>query len=197
MPTTRKAITFSMPPEMAEQVQQVLKEEGRNMSEFLREAIRLYMQERAWLRQERRPTGRGPPERSGVSKEDTPMDQLTLHARGPLCQSIQRQAGRGPLRCRTAAGAQGLCTQERVPRRPRVRGRGRKRAHRRQAGVPQDDRRGQQDQRPVQGDSGLEVLPLHTQARARSRLQILAPAQGRPSRLHHRAGRRHSHRQAA
>ena len=43
-----------MPPEMAEQVQQVLKEEGRNMSEFLREAIRLYMQERAWLRQERR-----------------------------------------------------------------------------------------------------------------------------------------------
>ena len=54
MPATRKAITFSMPPEMAEQVQQVLKEEGRNMSEFLREAIRLYMQERVWLRQERR-----------------------------------------------------------------------------------------------------------------------------------------------
>ena len=54
MPTTRKAITFSMPPAMAEQVQQVLKEEGRTMSEFLREAIRLYMQERAWLRRERR-----------------------------------------------------------------------------------------------------------------------------------------------
>ena len=54
MPTTRKAITFSMPPEMAEQVQQVLKEEGRTMSEFLHEAILLYMQERAWLRQERR-----------------------------------------------------------------------------------------------------------------------------------------------
>ena len=33
MPTTRKAITFSMPPEMAEQVQQVVKEEGRTMSE--------------------------------------------------------------------------------------------------------------------------------------------------------------------
>ena len=54
MPTTRKAITFSMPPEMAEQVQQVLREEGRNMSEFLREAIRLYMEEREWLRQGRR-----------------------------------------------------------------------------------------------------------------------------------------------
>ncbi len=50
----RRAITFSMPPEMAEQVQQVLKEEGRTMSEFLREAIRLYMEERVWLRRERR-----------------------------------------------------------------------------------------------------------------------------------------------
>ena len=54
MPTTRKAITFSMPPEMVEQVQQVLVEEGRTMSEFIREAIRLYMDEREWLRQERR-----------------------------------------------------------------------------------------------------------------------------------------------
>ncbi len=54
MPTSRKAITFSMPPEMAEQVQQVLKEEGRTMSEFLRDAIRLYMDEREWLRRERR-----------------------------------------------------------------------------------------------------------------------------------------------
>ena len=54
MPTSRKAITFSMPPEMAEQVQRVVKEEGRTMSEFLRDAIRLYMEEREWLWQERR-----------------------------------------------------------------------------------------------------------------------------------------------
>ena len=54
MPTSRKAITFSMPPDMAEQVQQVLEEEGRSMSEFIRDAIRLYMEEREWLRQERR-----------------------------------------------------------------------------------------------------------------------------------------------
>ena len=53
MPTSRKAITFSMPPELAEQVQQLLKEEGRTMSEFLREAFRLYLEERAWRRQER------------------------------------------------------------------------------------------------------------------------------------------------
>ena len=54
MPRNRKAITFSMPPEMAEQVQQVLKEDGRTMSEFLRDAIRLYMDEREWLQRERR-----------------------------------------------------------------------------------------------------------------------------------------------
>ena len=49
MPRKSKVITFSMPPEMAEEVQQVVEEDGRTMSEFLREAIRLYMQERAWL----------------------------------------------------------------------------------------------------------------------------------------------------
>ena len=54
MPRNRKVITFSMPPEMAEQVQQVVQEEGRTMSEFLRDAIRLYMEEREWLRGERR-----------------------------------------------------------------------------------------------------------------------------------------------
>ena len=54
MPTSRKAITISMPPEMAEMVQQVLQEEGRTMSELVREALRLYMEEREWLRRERR-----------------------------------------------------------------------------------------------------------------------------------------------
>ena len=56
MPTPRKSkvICFSMPPEMAEQVQKVVNEDGRTVSEFLREAIRLYMEEREWLRQERR-----------------------------------------------------------------------------------------------------------------------------------------------
>ncbi len=54
MPRKSRVITFSMPPEMAEQVQQVVEEEGRSMSEFLREAIRLYMDEREWLRRQRR-----------------------------------------------------------------------------------------------------------------------------------------------
>ena len=54
MPRKSKVISFSMPPEMAGQVQQVVDEEGRTVSEFLRDAIRLYMDEREWLRQERR-----------------------------------------------------------------------------------------------------------------------------------------------
>ena len=55
MPPRRisRTITFSLPPEMAEQVQQVMREEGRNMSELVREALRLYMEERELRRQER------------------------------------------------------------------------------------------------------------------------------------------------
>ena len=119
-----------------------------------------------------------------------------LHACCSLRQGLQRPARRGPVHLRTAAGAQGLRTEERLHRRPRVRGRGRERSHRRPPGVPQDDRRGRQAQRRVPGDSGLEVLPLHPQARARRRLQVHAAAQGRQSCLHHRARRRHPHRQA-
>ena len=45
-----KTITFSLPPDMAQQVQGVMKEEGRTMSELIREALRNYMEEREWLR---------------------------------------------------------------------------------------------------------------------------------------------------
>ena len=54
MPRNRKAITFSLPPEMDERVRQFIQEEDRTMSEFLREAIRLYMDDQEWLRRERR-----------------------------------------------------------------------------------------------------------------------------------------------
>ena len=55
MPPRRKSktITFSLPPEMFEQVQRVKEEEGRDMSELVREALRLYMEERELLRQDR------------------------------------------------------------------------------------------------------------------------------------------------
>ena len=55
MPPRRisRTITFSLPPEMFEEVQRVKEEEGRDMSELVREALRLYMEERELRRQER------------------------------------------------------------------------------------------------------------------------------------------------
>ena len=38
-----KTITFSLPPEMAEQVQDVMRDEGRTMSELIREALDEYL----------------------------------------------------------------------------------------------------------------------------------------------------------
>ena len=52
-PRNTDTITFSLPPEMAQQLRQVVKEEDRTVSELLREAIRLYMEEREWRRRER------------------------------------------------------------------------------------------------------------------------------------------------
>ncbi len=51
--TDTDTITFSLPPEMAQHLRQVVKEEDRTVSELLREAIRLYMEEREWRRRER------------------------------------------------------------------------------------------------------------------------------------------------
>ena len=48
-----ETITFSLPPEMAQHLRQVVKEEDRTVSELLREAIRLYMEEREWRIKER------------------------------------------------------------------------------------------------------------------------------------------------
>ena len=56
MPTKHRntaTITFSLPPEMDQEVRAVVDEEGRTVSELLREAIRLYMEERDWRRRER------------------------------------------------------------------------------------------------------------------------------------------------
>ena len=55
MPPRRKSrtITFSLPPEMFEEVQQVKHEEGRDMSELVREALRLYIEDRELRREQR------------------------------------------------------------------------------------------------------------------------------------------------
>ena len=53
MPRNRKTITFSMPPEMEQQLRQVVEEEDRSVSQLMRDAFRLYMEEREWRRRER------------------------------------------------------------------------------------------------------------------------------------------------
>ena len=53
-PRKSKVIAFSMPPEMAAEVQRMVEEEDRTMSEVIRDALRLYMEEREWLRRQRR-----------------------------------------------------------------------------------------------------------------------------------------------
>ena len=53
MPKKRRTVTFSLPPEMDDQLRQVVREDGRTVSELLREAFRLYLEEREWRRRER------------------------------------------------------------------------------------------------------------------------------------------------
>ena len=55
MPPRRRSrtITFSLPPEMFDQVHRVKDEEGRDMSELVREALRLYMEDRELRREQR------------------------------------------------------------------------------------------------------------------------------------------------
>ena len=48
-----ETITFSLPPPQAQSLRQAAREEERTVSELLREAIRLYMEEREWRVKER------------------------------------------------------------------------------------------------------------------------------------------------
>ena len=76
MPPRRisRTITFSLPPEMFEEVQRVKDEEGRDMRELVREALRLYMEDRELRREERlerlrsRQAGRDENQRSEIDE---------------------------------------------------------------------------------------------------------------------------------
>ena len=48
MARTTKTITFSLPPEMANRVDKVMKQQGRSRSEFLRDAVLRYIEECEW-----------------------------------------------------------------------------------------------------------------------------------------------------
>ena len=67
-PRNTETITFSLPPEIARELRKVVKEEDRTVSELLREAIRLYMEEREWRRRERLERLRS---RTTTDQEDT------------------------------------------------------------------------------------------------------------------------------
>ena len=76
-PRISQTITFSLPPEMARQVQQVMREEHRTMSDLVREALRTYMEEREWRRTARYERlrdsqyGSSDPTESGVRQSTT------------------------------------------------------------------------------------------------------------------------------
>ena len=48
MPRTTKTITFSLPPDMADRVNEVMRQLGQTRSEFLREALLRYIEECEW-----------------------------------------------------------------------------------------------------------------------------------------------------
>jgi CopG family transcriptional regulator/antitoxin EndoAI len=48
MARTTKTVTLSLPPEMADKIEELMKEEGRTRSELLREALRRYAEEQEW-----------------------------------------------------------------------------------------------------------------------------------------------------
>jgi CopG family transcriptional regulator/antitoxin EndoAI len=43
-----KAVSLSVPPEMAKKIKELMKEEGRTRSELIREALRRYVEEQEW-----------------------------------------------------------------------------------------------------------------------------------------------------
>ena len=75
MPRTTKTITFSLPPEMADRLDEAVQQQGRSRSEFLREAVLRYIEECEWRQllrygEERaRERGIGPEDVSGLVEE--------------------------------------------------------------------------------------------------------------------------------
>ena len=75
MPRSTKTITFSLPPEMAERLDEVMQQQSRSRSEFLRDALLRYIEECEWRQllrygEERsRARGIGPEDVAGLVEE--------------------------------------------------------------------------------------------------------------------------------
>ena len=83
MGRTTKTITFSLPPEMADQVTEIMKSEGRTKSELLREALRRYIEDREWRQVLR--YGERRAREQGIDPED--VDALLKGYRGEVSQT--------------------------------------------------------------------------------------------------------------
>ncbi len=75
MSRTTKTITFSLSPEMADRVDEAMKQQGGSRSEFLREAVLRYIEECEWRRllqygeDRAREKGIGPEDVAGLVEE--------------------------------------------------------------------------------------------------------------------------------
>ena len=75
MPRTTRTITFSLPPAMAERLDEAMQQQGQSRSEFLREAVVRYIEECEWRQllqygEERaRAQGIGPEDVTGLVEE--------------------------------------------------------------------------------------------------------------------------------
>ena len=80
MPRSTKTITFSLPPDMAERLDQITKQQGRSRSELLREALARHIEECEWrdLLQYGEQTAR----EKGISPED--VTALVEEYRAPV-----------------------------------------------------------------------------------------------------------------
>ena len=81
MPRTTKTITFSLPPDMADRVDQVMKQQRRSRSELLREALVRYVQECEW--RELLQYGERTARERGLSPDDV----------APLVEEYRREVG--------------------------------------------------------------------------------------------------------
>jgi metal-responsive CopG/Arc/MetJ family transcriptional regulator len=50
MTRTSKTITLSLPSDLADKIDKMIKEEGKNRSEILKDALKRYIDEREWQR---------------------------------------------------------------------------------------------------------------------------------------------------
>lgn len=87
MGRTTRTITISLPPEMAAQVEEIMREEGRTKSELLREALRRYIEEREWKRLLKYAQAKA--KEAGTTTEEQVND--LIHARRAQKETMKKQ----------------------------------------------------------------------------------------------------------